>query len=545
MIRKSSQYKSQRRQLGTRWLLAGCLATAFISSGAIAQQSAPATTPVPESLDAFANKAMQTFDTPGMAVAVVQGDTITTHTYGVRKLGTSAKVDADTIFSIGSNTKAFTATALAILVDEGKLNWDDRIVDKLPGFRMYDPYASAEMTVIDLLVHRSGLGLGEGDLLLIPQTNRTREEVVHAIRYLKPQNSFRADYNYDNVLYVVAGQLVEAVSGQRWEDFVQQHIIAPLGMKDTKLSFDARVPDQAAWHGKIDGPVRGLGKTSVLTTVFTGDQAAPAGAVQTSAADIGRWLRVQLKHGELADGKRLFSDAASRALWTPHTLMPIGPKPEPLALTQPQFQAYALGFDVSDYRGYKVISHSGGVFGAISEVVLVPEKNVAFAIMLNSEDVGTLFSMREHLLDSLLGLNSPDWVANYKQVLDQRNAKALKVMQAAEKPAHASAGPSLPLSGYAGVYRDPWYGTATISQGKQRLAISFDRTPGMHGSLEHVQYDTFRTHWVTPGLEDAYVTFALKSDGHIDSVSMSPVSPLADFSYDYQDLHFTPVDDKK
>lgn len=543
MIRESSQHKSRHGKGGARRLLAGCLATAFVSCGAIAQQTTQATASV--SLDAFADKAMQTFGTPGMAVTVVEGDTISTHPYGVRKLGASAKVDEHTLFSIGSNTKAFTATALAMLVEQGRLHWNDRVVDKLPGFRMYDPYASSEMTVTDLLVHRSGLGLGEGDLLLMPSTDRSREEVVRAIRYLKPKHSFRANYDYDNVLYVVAGQLVQAVSGQRWEDFVQQHIIDPLGMHDTKLSLDARVPDQAAWHGKVSGPVRGIGKQSVLSTVYSGDQAAAAGAVQTSAADIGRWLRVQLKHGELADGKRLFSAASSNALWTPHTLIPINPKPEPLALTQPQFQAYALGFEVSDYRGHKIISHGGGVFGAISNVVIIPEAHAAFAIMLNAEDFGTLFAMREHLLDSLLGLPSPDWIANYKQVLDQRNAKALKVMQAAEKPAHASVGPSLPLSSYAGVYRDAWYGTATIRQGKHGLEFRMDRSPGMHGSLEHVQYDTFRTHWATAELEDAFVTFALKPDGHIDRVEMTAVSPLADFSYDYQDLHFMPVNEGK
>ncbi|MEO7066844.1 MAG: serine hydrolase [Rhodanobacter sp.] len=520
------------------WLAASCVAVALLSFGAIAEPSASVATPM--SLDAFAHKAMQTFDTPGMAVTVVENETITTHTYGVRKLGEAAKVDAHTVFSIGSNTKAFTATALAMLVDQGKLHWDDRLVDKLPGFRMYDPYASAEMTVTDLLVHRSGLGLGEGDLLLMPSTDRSRDEVMHAIRYLKPAHSFRADYDYDNVLYVVAGQLVQAVSGQRWEDYVQQHILDPLGMRDSQTSFDARVPDQAAWHAKIGGPLRGVGKQSLLVNVLNGDAAAPAGGLQLSALDMGRWLRVQLRHGELADGKRLFSEAASTALWTPHTLIPIDQQPPPLALAQPQFQAYAFGFEVSDYRGHKIISHDGGVLGGISEVVLIPEKQVAFAIMLNSEDVGTLLAVRQHLLDVTLGLSSPDWIANYKQVLDQRHAQAIKLLQAAATPAHASVGPSLPLSRYAGVYRDSWYGTATIGQTKGGLTIRFDRSPGMHGTLEHVQYDTFRTHWDRSDIEDAYVTFALTAEGGIDHISMKAVSPLADFSYDYQDLHFVP-----
>jgi CubicO group peptidase (beta-lactamase class C family) len=542
MIRKTRPCTSRRGRVATRWLMSGCMALVMLPC-ALAAATMPQAAASP-ALDGFATRAMQTFDTPGMAVVVVDGDAVATHGYGVRRLGAPAKVDAHTIFPIGSNTKAFTAAALAILVDEGKLHWDDRLVDKLPGFRMYDAYASSEMTVTDLLVHRSGLGLGEGDLMMFPTSDRTRAELVHDIRFLKPAHSFRANYDYDNVLYIVAGQLVEAVSGQRWEDFVQQHILDPAGMHDTQVSIDARVPDQAALHAKNSTPVRGVGRQDVLTTVMTGSVFAPAGALQASAADMGRWLQLQLRHGALDDGKRVFSEAASRALWTPHTLIPIRPAPAQLALAQPQFQAYALGLEVQDYRGHKIITHLGGVLGGISAVVIIPEKHAAFAIMLNSEDVGALFAMREHLLDSLLGLSSPNWIASYKQVFDGITTRAMDALKVQGAATHPERGPSLPLSGYVGVYRDPWYGTATITQakgGKGGLSISFDRTPGLHGALEHVQYDTFRTRWAMPDVEDAYVTFALKPDGGIDRISMKAVSPTADFSWDYQDLRFVPA----
>ncbi|WP_426687594.1 serine hydrolase [Rhodanobacter ginsengiterrae] len=493
-------------------------------------------------IDAYAQRAMQTFHTPGMAVTIVDGNLITTHAYGVRKLGDAAPVDAHTIFPIGSNTKAFTTAALAILVDQGKLRWDDRVVDKLPGFRMYDPYASGEMTVTDLLVHRSGLGLGEGDLMMFPTTDRSRAELVHAIRYLKPARSFRGGYDYDNVLYVVAGQLVEAVSGQRWEDFVQQHILNPLQMHDTQTSIDARTGDQVALHGKNTTPVRGVGAQQVLRTVMTGSVFAPAGALQVSAADMGRWLRLQLAGGQLDQGRRIFSAAAAQMLWTPQTLIPISALPPAVALAQPQFDAYALGFEVQDYRGHKIITHLGGVLGGVSAVVIIPERHAAFAIMLNAEDAGTLFAMREHLLDTLLGLPSPDWIGGYRQMFDSINTAATTALNAHRGDTHSAQGPSLPLSGYAGVYRDPWYGTATIAQGgKAGLTISFDRSPGLHGALEHVQYDTFRTHWAMPDVEDAYVTFALKPDGSVDRMTMKAISPIADFSWDYQDLRFVPV----
>jgi hypothetical protein len=277
---------------------------------------------------------------------------------------------------------------------------------------------------------------------------------------------------------------------------------------------------------------------------MTGDAFASAGALMSSASDMGKWLQVQLDHGVMPDGKVLFTPAASSALWTPHTLIPITPGPPSLALSEPQFLAYALGFEVRDYRGHKIVTHLGGVLGGISAVVLIPDKHVAFAVMVNSEDVGTLFAMREHLLDTYLGLSSPDWIASYVDVQKREEVEAGKALKDNATASHPERGPSLPLAGYAGVYSDPWYGTITISKGENGLRVSFDRSPGMVGPLEHVQYDTFRTHFTTPGYEDAYVTFALKPDGHIEQISMKAVSPVADFSWDYQDLRFTPVTGK-
>jgi hypothetical protein len=253
-----------------------------------------------------------------------------------------------------------------------------------------------------------------------------------------------------------------------------------------------------------------------------------------------QWLRVQLAQGALDGGKRLFSEAASKALWAPQTLVPIEEPPAPLALTRPDFQAYALGLFVRNYRGHQLIMHTGGVLGAYSVVAIVPEKPVAFATMLNAEDAGTLMATFYHLLDHYLDLPPSDWIGKYKQVDELGIAAALKAMQTRQAKTHPERGPSLPPAGYAGVFRDAWYGTATVSRDASGLRLSMDRTPGMQGALEHVQYDTFRTHWSKPGLEDAYVTFALRPDGSVDQMTMQAISPLADFSYDYQDLHFSP-----
>jgi CubicO group peptidase (beta-lactamase class C family) len=525
---------------GTALLLLGGAAFASPAGSAVAKVVPAESASPPADLDAYATRAMKTFGVPGMAIAIVDGARIDTRGYGIRKLGSPARVDADTTFPIGSNTKAFTSTALAILVDEGKLGWNDRVVDRLPGFRMYDAYASQNMTITDLLVHRSGLGLGEGDLMVFPDTDRTRAELVHSIRYLKPVTSFRKGFAYDNVLYSVAGQLVQAVSGQTWESFIKQHIFAPLGMRDATVTYQAQGPDRAAPHARISEALRGMGPQTVLPTDGVSRPIAPAGAICASANDMGRWLRVQLDHGAMGDGKRLFSAAQSNMLWTPVTVVPIRPAPAPIAATTPDFAEYALGFFVTDYRGHKIITHEGGVLGGLSEVVIIPDKHVAFAVMINSEDAGAMLAVFYHLLDHYVDAPSTDWIARYRQLVDQRQAAALKALHAGQVHMHPQRGPSLPLKAYAGVYRDPWYGSMTISDVQGKLRIRFDRSPGMEGALEHAQYDTFRTHWSDRDIEDAWVTFDLNPDGSIAAIRMKPVSPTADFSWDYQDLHFVP-----
>jgi CubicO group peptidase (beta-lactamase class C family) len=501
----------------------------------------PATATPPADLDAYAARAMKSFGVPGMSIAIVEGNAIETHTYGVRKLGSPARVDAHTTFPIGSNTKAFTSTALALLVDEGKLHWNDRVVDRLPGFRMYDAYASQNMTVTDLLVHRSGLSLGEGDLMVFPDTNRSRAELVHAIRYLKPATSFRKGFAYDNVLYSAAGQLLQAVSGQTWEAFVKQHIFTPLGMHDAVVDYQAQGPDHAVAHARISKEIRGTGPQTVLDSDGVSRPIAPAGAICASAEDMGRWLRVQLAHVVIARGRRLFSAAQSEKLWTPVSIVPITPAPKPIAAITPDFRDYALGFFVQDYRGHKIITHEGGVLGGLSEVVIIPDKDVAFAVMINSEDGGAMLAVFYHLLDHYLGAPTTDWIARYRTVVDQHHARARKTLHKQHVQMHRQRGPSLPLNAYAGVYRDPWYGTMTISKNHGKLRIRFDRSPGMQGALEHAQYNTFRTHWSDRGIANAYVTFDLSADGSISAIRMKPVSPTADFSWDYQDLHFVPV----
>ena len=520
------------------------VATLLLAPGAFAAQ--------PADLDARVQAAMRAHDVPGMAIAIVEdGKPVFAKGYGVRKLGTTDAVDADTIFPTGSTGKAITTAALAVLVDDGKLAWDDKVIDHMPWFRMHDPWVTSEMTVRDLLVHRSGLGLGAGDLMFVPSSSRSRADTVRALRHIKPKTSFRSTYAYDNLLYAVAGQLIEEVSGQTWEVFVRERVLEPAGMHDSVTEQTARFanPNRAWPHARIGGRVRGIAAQTVLDERRTlGDNAAPAGGLSSSANDLGRWMQVQLGHGTWtdADGRahQVFSEAQSKQMWTPVVLTPTPSYPGKLAPYSPQFSAYALGWSVRDWRGTKILDHGGAIFGVQTYIVLVPSRDLGIAVQMNAEDFQVMRAIAAELLDHYLGDGGQDvdWLAAFDEFAQSRIDGGLAALDAsAEKRAGATGTPSLALADYAGRYSDPWYGPIEIDAGKNGLRIDFTRTPGMVGRLEHWQHDTFRTTWDDPNIEPAYVTFGLDAEGRIDRVTMKAVSPIADFSFDYQDLQFAPV----
>jgi CubicO group peptidase (beta-lactamase class C family) len=496
----------------------------------------------PANFDARVEALRRASETPGMAIAIVEnGKTVLAKGFGVRKIGGNDPVDSDTIFMTGSTGKAVTVTALATLIDAGKLKWDDKVVDRLPGFQMYDPWVTREMTIRDLLVHRSGLGLGAGDLLFVPRSKRTRAEIVDRLKYIKPATSFRSGYAYDNILYTIAGAVIEAVSGQSYESYLREHVYKPAGLLTATSDEPSRLStvNRAYPHGRVGGPVRGLAPQQLLDeTDQLGAASTPAGLLAMSANDLAKWLTIQLSHGKTADGGRLFSEASSVEMWNPQTIEPIGPVPAGFEATKPMFKTYALGWEVSDYGGAKIISHSGGVFGFITMVVLIPEKNVGFAITMNAEEGAVRRGLTYELIDHYLGRPYVDWVERYKGLLNSMltNAKAAVEAKAA---APAKIGPSLPLDRYVGSYVDPWYGRITVAQGKKGLAIDFNETPRMSGPLEHFQYDSFIARFDDKGIEPAYVTFGLDAEGKVERITMKPVSPTADFSFDYQDLNFT------
>ncbi|WP_226019038.1 serine hydrolase [Novosphingobium sp. FKTRR1] len=498
----------------------------------------------PADIDATVQQLMANDGVPGMAVGIVEGGkTVLAKGYGVRELGKPAPVDARTLFQIGSTTKAFTSAALALLAEQGKLGWDDRVVDHLPEFQMADPYVTREFTLRDLLTHRSGLGLGAGDLTFMNHADFTRAEVVKALRWLKPQTSFRSQFAYDNVLYAVAGVVIERDSGKVWEYFVRDRLLRPIGMFDSTTDEAARYlnADRAQGHARLGPPFRGEGAQSVLDEKQgLGASVFPAGGIMSSATDMSRWIAVQLAHGQLADGKsRLWSEASAAEMWKPVTLIPPRSGPKPLAAPPPQFQEYALGWFLWDYKGHKIIEHAGGTPGFLTEVVLIPQKNTGFVIMQNSEDLA-FKALMYTLLDHYLDLPKTDWGKAYLDAGNLRKAAAKTALATAEKPARIVP-QTLDAASLVGQFKDNWYGAMDVQSDQSGLVLTMRKTPGMHAVLKRINGDMYLARWIDPAIEPANVTFVAGEDGKVAHVTMNAASPLADFSYDYQDLDFTPV----
>jgi len=500
-------------------------------------QSLHAQAGVPPDIDGFVQRVLREFEVPGIALAIVKdGKVVLSRGYGVRTLGSADRVDEGTLFAIASNTKAFTATAIAILVEEGKLSWDTPVVQYLPWFALADPYVTREITVRDLLVHRSGLGLGAGDLLWWPPSTYSRNEIARRLRFIPLAKSFRSAYAYDNVLYTVAGELIESVSGMSWEDFVSSRVLAKVGMRSSTVRHWAMGSrgDFASPHAPIDGTVQ-------IVKPFASDNLNPQGGINSCADDMAKWLIVQLDSGRVSDGSRLFSPRTTRELWSLVTPMPIRQLPPDLAPRQRNFNGYALGFDVYDYCGYKVVSHTGGLPGYVSKVTMIPALKLGVVVLTNQESGDAFEAITNHVVDSYLGAPAVDWIRVLSTIASRRRSIVASADAGEWGTRDSLSHSSLPLERYAGTYVDAWYGPVDVGVEGGNLIMRFSHTPALVGDMTHWQYDTFLVRWKERELRaDALVTFSLNAEGKIAEVRMKPASATTDFSFDFQDLLLRP-----
>jgi len=497
--------------------------------------------PSRESIEQTIERGMKEFQMPGMAVSVVyDGAVYYSGGRGVREIGTDDPVDDHTLFQIASVSKAFVAASLALLADEGKLDWDDPVIDYLPEFRMYDPWVTREFTIRDLLAHRSGLPLGAGDLLMFPQGKTTRAEIIHAMRYLKPSSSFRSKFDYDNLLYIIAGEVVERVGGMLFEEFLEQRLLFPLGMRDCSATLDRVTAgaSKATPHLLVDGELQVT--ESGITSV-----GAAAGGINCSASSMALWLSFVLDKGVTSSGEQLISAAEFEQLLTPVTLLP---SPAYLLENAGSFlNAYALGWNVSTFYGQPMYSHSGGLWGMTTFVAVLPRQGLA-VFASNNQMSAAPRAVVNDLLDQFLAGTvqdaGKDWIAILSETYNSRQQKGAEAVAEAAASRAADSSPSLPLEAYTGTYRDVWYGDIHIELAEDgRLWFRSDRSEPLSGPLEHFQYDTFIARWTDRQLmADAYVSFSMSPEGKIERIRMKAVSPTTDFSYDFHDLDLRAVD---
>lgn len=484
-------------------------------------------------IDSLVEKVRETFRVPGIAVGIVKdGKVIHSRGYGVRSLETQAPVNEHTLFAIASNSKAFTATALGMLIDEGKLDWDTKVTEVIPEFKMYDPYVTAEFTVRDLLCHRSGLGLGAGDLMFWPDSaDFTKAEVIHNLRYLKPVSSFRSKYDYDNLLYVVAGEVIARLSGMSWEDYIEKRIMQPLGMQESAASVP-RIKDPSNVidaHAPLNGEI-------VPIPSHLGQTTNAAGGINSNLVDLSKWVIMHLHGGRYGKDlqQRLISRQNHQELWSPQTIMGGGSN------YNTNFSMYGLGFRLNDEAGHMVVSHTGGLAGVVTKITMIPDLDLGIIVLTNQQSGAAFSAITDQIKDGYYGITGQDRVAQYAKNEAEYRAHAEKVTQEVwadiENVMKSGAAPDN-LATYTGTYEDAWFGKVFIEETEQGLYFTAARSPQLRGPMYYYKGNTFIVKWNNRTMDaDAYVMFTLDEQGRGLSIAMKPISPMTDFSYDFQDL---------
>ncbi len=493
----------------------------------------------PKEIDRLVEEAMERFNVAGVAVGIVKdGEMVLEKGYGVRSVKTGELVDEHTCFGIASNSKAFTTAALAMLAEEGKLEWEDPVAEHIPGFRMYNDYVTRNFTVRDLLTHRSGLGLGAGDLQFWPSgSDFTINDMLVNFQHFQPVSGFRTKYGYDNILYVIAGELIRRASGLSWELFVKQKILEPLGM-DHSYTLPPRLVEyenMASPHILTD---RGL----ELMDFHDWDPEKINGAamgILTNVDDMSLWMLAQLNGGKYGPdlGNQLFSEASHQEMWRIHTPM----KVRSHSRYHSHFYGYGLGWRLSDMNGTLAVFHTGDVNGMLSKTILLPDLELGVVVLTNSYyGGGDLFQViSQTIVDSYLGMEAYDWIGYYSRRSAENSGHAAevvrKVWETVENGDHSQITPG----DYLGDYEDPWFGQVSIGIREGGLWFTAKRSPKLTGPMYHYKANAFVIKWEQREMDaDAFALFSMDEEGKAQQITMKGISPEIDFSYDFQDLHF-------
>jgi CubicO group peptidase (beta-lactamase class C family) len=459
-------------------------------------------------LPGYIESSMREWQVPGFAIAVVRGDSVIfTRGFGVREHGRPGTVDEHTLFAIASTSKAFTAAALGMLVDERRLSWDDPVAQHLPTFQLQDPFISLELTVRDLLTHRAGLSRSDNLWIAAPFD---RGEVLRRAREL-PVSRFRAEYGYNNIMYIAAGEVVGAVSGMSWDDFLEQRVFTPLQMtrSTTRDAVVAGRDNVASSHVRIDGRITPMARRNY-------DNIGGAGAVFSSAHDMAQWLRFHLNAGSYA-GSTLLQPATQREMFTPQTVMR-GDSVAQRMFPGTHFRAYGLGWNLQDYHGRKLVHHSGSINFTRTHIAMVPAEGIGVVAIANLSSSNLQQAMMYYVLDALLDLPPRDWSAEYMELARRSEESSERQSREVEASRILNTRASLPVDAYAGTYSSSVYGDVQLTLEDGRLVLSY--SPDYVADVEHWHHDTFRAVWRRAGYGRPFVTFSLDSRARVAAMQM-------------------------
>ncbi|NUN99942.1 MAG: serine hydrolase [Saprospiraceae bacterium] len=482
-----------------------CLATALSFA-----QKAPLTGYAKQlkEFDAYVEQARQAWKTPGLAVAVVKdGQVLFTKGYGVKQLGRPEPVDTETLFTCASTTKAMTAVCMGILVDEGKVKWDDPVINYLPGFQLYDPYATRELKVRDLFLHNSGVGNSD---FLWAGMKVSSDEVLQKMRLVKPSYSLRSGFIYQNIFYLVAGEIIEKASGQPWEEFIRKRIFEPLKMSRTRPTRAAAAsdPNQTSPHYLVNGNIQVIENTSA-------DEIGPAGSVWSSIGDISKWVLCMLDSSKY-EGGRLLQPATFREMFRPQTLVPASQFYPTQQLTKPNWTTYALGWFQHDYKGKKVNFHTGSLAGAIAIHGQMPEERIGVYVFGNFDHAEVRHALMYKAFDLFALGGNRDWSTEMLKLYDGLRERGEKAQKDMETKRVANTRPSLPLQAYTGTYTDPLYGEVQVSILDNQLVFNINQF--VKATLPHWHYDTFYGPYEKAWYGNATARFMLKTTGEVEKL---------------------------
>lgn len=460
--------------------------------------------------DNYIQQAVKDWEAPGLAIVVVKDhQVIFKKGYGVTQLGTDHPVNAQTLFNCASTTKAMTAVCMGILVDQGKLNWDDPVIKYLPEFQLYDPWVTRELRVRDLFLHNSGVGNAD---FLWGDNHLNADEILEKMRLVKPSYSMRSSFIYQNIFYLAAGKVIEKVSGIPWADFVRQQIFQPLGMNNT-YSQIAQVTSKnlAEPHFRIDQ------KIQVITRDIA-DVVGPAGSVLSCIDDMGIWIKTMLDSSKYAGG-RLLKTVTWKEMFRPQTLVTPEQFYPTKELTKPNFMTYALGWFQQDYRGKKLNFHTGSLAGAVAINAQMPEENIAVYIFGNLDHVELRHALMFKTIDYFALGGNRDWSKDLLKLYGDIHAAGSKAEDDANSKRILNTHPSLPLLEYAGLYEDPLYGKVIIRLENNELYFMLNNNNSA-GKLTHWNFDSFKAEFDKKWYGKSDLQFQFNFEGKIEGINL-------------------------